>query len=795
MSYNFNNVAAAEGTTTCANCGLEFSSVALFCPNCGTAKSRDFDGDPLVGALVGDRFLIQERMGHGGSGTLYRAEHVTLRRKVAVKVLHDELSRDDLAIERFRREATTVSEIDNEHIVEIHDFGRTSDGRLYLAMELLDGETLDEKLDREKRLDTEQVVDILIQLGDALIEAHAIGYIHRDLRPRNIFLANRRGRSNFVKLLDFGLAKLVEQEGEAATTSLGMTFGEPKYMSPEQARGDAVDRRADIYSMGCIAYEMLVGEPPFVGGRVFDILTRHVETMPRPVVERRPDVPPWLDAAVMRMLEKRAEDRFTTVYRLVAALRQGLATGEIMPAAIARRRWTEPPASVSREMQRIGMVEAGNMLDTERTAPPIMKTVPAGLVNRADLSAPVARAGSVSQRDEDEDDLRKTIRRDSSPVSSPVSSPASSPVSSPSTARRAFATGKNRAAARDSAGISAAWYADGDTDQVGELDESQRRELSRARVPPSASRADIGDADLYYDEPRRTPLFWTLGGLGAVALIIVVAMFAWPSGSKKAKPGQSDNSANTANTANTNPANPDPANPTNPANNGSTPALASSLDAGVVAVASPDAAPSAAPAKDHPPKRPAVATSRHVRPRTAPRSHSHSRSQPAPRTTPSNPWPSDKPPRTSHRTPPTPPDSTSKPKPKPSAAKTKADFYAKVGKRALANGDVLGAAKAFNDARKLDKNNVDAITGLGEIALSQGAYSAAIGHLRRASRMRSRSARIHTLLGEAYLSAGRNKSAASSFKRALRINPDSARARNGYNDASGRIPPPPEDPS
>src|SRR5258706_3388182 len=133
---------------TCAGCKHAYAENALFCPNCGRPKLRDASGvvDPLLGKLLGERFQVQELIGQGGSGTIYRAEHVTLRRKVAIKVLHNELSRDDLAVERFRREATTVAEIDNEPIVEIHDFGRTSDGRLYLPMELLEGQRLDPSL-------------------------------------------------------------------------------------------------------------------------------------------------------------------------------------------------------------------------------------------------------------------------------------------------------------------------------------------------------------------------------------------------------------------------------------------------------------------------------------------------------------------------------------------------------------------------------------------------------------------------------------------------------------------------
>lgn len=321
--------------TRCERCREEFSSDALFCPMCGAPRAR-LDGDPMVGQVVADRYLLKQRLGHGGSGAIYLAEHVTLRRKVAVKILHDELSRDDMAVERFRREATTVGEIDNEHIVEVQDFGRTADGRLFLAMELLEGETLADALKREQRLPVAQVVDVLSQLGEALMEAHAMGYIHRDLRPRNVFLARRRGRVGFVKLLDFGLAKLVQPEGEAASTSLGMTFGDPHYMSPEQAQGNPVDRRADIYSLGVMAYEMLTGAPPFTGSKVFDVLTKHLEEEPVPPSRTRNDVPPWLDAIVLRMLAKQPDARFVTVYRLVEALRSGQATGAIMADDVAR---------------------------------------------------------------------------------------------------------------------------------------------------------------------------------------------------------------------------------------------------------------------------------------------------------------------------------------------------------------------------------------------------------------------------------------------------------------------------
>src|SRR6266567_3282996 len=176
----------------CERCRAEVTAKALFCPMCGQPRANP-GGDPLLGALIADRYLVQSRIGAGGSGTIYLAHHVAVRRKVAIKVLHHELSRDDLAVERFRREATTVGEIDNEHIVEVLDFGRAPDGRLFLAMEYLEGETLAAAVKREGHLPVAQALDVLTQVGEALMEAHAMGYVHRDLRPGNIFLAHRRG--------------------------------------------------------------------------------------------------------------------------------------------------------------------------------------------------------------------------------------------------------------------------------------------------------------------------------------------------------------------------------------------------------------------------------------------------------------------------------------------------------------------------------------------------------------------------------------------------------------------------
>ncbi len=746
---------ASANTAKCSNCDLQFSNEALFCPQCGTAKSRDLDGDPLLGSKVGDRFLLTERIGHGASGTIYRAEHVTLRRKVAIKVLHHELSRDDLAIERFRREATTVSEIENEHIVQIHDFGRTDDGRLYLAMELLEGETLDKVLERDGKLSIGQVVDVLMQLGEALAEAHETGFVHRDLRPRNIYLAKRRKRANFVKLLDFGLAKLVQGEGGAASTSLGMTFGEPKYMSPEQARGDTVDRRADIYSLGCIAYEMLTGAPPFTGAKVFDILTRHVDEVPDSPKVKRPQIPDWLNAIVECMLEKDRDERFAGVAELVEALRFGSETGK----TFARPKKPVPTPAAKQPSAKVGAVVAPPAL-----TPPAGQLTPAAeqakanaarveaeriardeaarmeaeraAAERAEAEARAAAERERVERAEAEQRAAAEAQHSEAPEHLPPDEPEDDPDDYRSTVevdparvkRHLAASGKGGRATTDSAGISAAWYADGDNlASEDDLDDSMAAKLDRARIQSPSQRNYGSTSDMYFDEEKRR---WPYFAIGGGVLLIIIAILAWPSGSSKKAAKDDDKVVVTV---------PDAA----PVKQAAPP------DAGV-----PDAAPKKLV------KRP------RWRPRNTNTNNTNTNTNPVNAT----------------------PDAgtaTTTPKPLPSDKKKQmAVFWAKRGKLALNNSDVVGAATAFKKARELDPNNVDAILGQGELALGQSAYSAAISHLRKAARMRRNNYYVHTLLGEAYLGAGKKESAKASFKRALKLNPDYARAREGYNDAA-----------
>jgi serine/threonine protein kinase len=366
----------------CTQCGAATPEDARFCPKCGAPVATTGSGDPMLGKVIADRYLLVEKIGQGGSGTIYRGEHTTLRKRVAVKVLHAQLSTDDTALERFRREATTVAELDNDHILQVIDFGRTEDNRLFFAMEYLEGETLTKVLERDKQLAIPRAIDILTQIIEALTEAHGLGYVHRDLRPRNVFLINKRGRADFVKLLDFGLAKLVLPNAEAKHTAMGMTFGDPRYMSPEQARGEALDRRSDIYSLGAVAYEMLTGGPPYHGSGTFEILQQHLDAPVPRVRDKRTDCPEWLDALVQRALAKQPDGRFVTVLKMLELLRA-----------------QQPPTAVD-AAEKAEHARLSSQRPAQSTAPPAPAPVQSmGPPAPTPTPAPAAEAKPPSPRD------------------------------------------------------------------------------------------------------------------------------------------------------------------------------------------------------------------------------------------------------------------------------------------------------------------------------------------------------------------------------------------------------------
>ncbi len=285
------------------------------------------DSDPLVGQLVAGKYRVLGRLGRGGMGTVYRIEHVMMKKEMALKVLLPGLGRSDELVRRFEREAEAAARLSHPNIITVTDFGRTVDGQLYLVMELLEGPSLAEVIgvdDERRPVAVVRAVHIVRQILRALEHAHRAGVVHRDLKPDNIVLVEREGVPDVVKLLDFGIAKLSIGEGAAdeALTQAGMIYGTPEYLSPEQALGEPADARADLYSTGVILYELLCGRRPFEAESKLALVSMHITAAAMPVVRRAPDaaIPVELSDVVERAMQKRREDRYQTAASFLDAL-------------------------------------------------------------------------------------------------------------------------------------------------------------------------------------------------------------------------------------------------------------------------------------------------------------------------------------------------------------------------------------------------------------------------------------------------------------------------------------------
>ncbi|HKU44164.1 MAG TPA: serine/threonine-protein kinase, partial [Polyangiales bacterium] len=246
--------------TLCHQCGTPHAEGDRFCPSCGAAaqSGNAATKDPLIGRTIGGSYCILELVGVGGMGRVYRAEQRMLGRTVAIKVIHPHLLSDEQSVARFYTEARAASRLNHPNSVSIIDFGRTDDGILYLVMEYLQGKDLARLMREDGPLPTARICDIVSAVLEALGEAHALGVVHRDLKPENVIIERLKSSRDLVKVVDFGLAKLLSgQQGQASITLPGLVCGTPDYMSPEQGRGEEVDARGDIYSVGVMLFELL----------------------------------------------------------------------------------------------------------------------------------------------------------------------------------------------------------------------------------------------------------------------------------------------------------------------------------------------------------------------------------------------------------------------------------------------------------------------------------------------------------------------------------------------------------
>jgi serine/threonine protein kinase len=330
------------GTTrTCSSCGDSVSGTLDHCPKDG-APFFSPEVMSRVGMVLRDH-EIQGVIGEGGMGVVYRAQHVVIEKPVAIKVLFDRFAKQKDMVEQFIVEAKAASRVRHPNIIDVTDFGTTPDGMVFLIMEYLDGESLQERLSRVGRLPTFEAVNIVKQIARGLGAAHELGIVHRDLKPANIFLCQREGRRrivrrttseggpqfviepedtyDFVKLLDFGVAKFLDL-GPSAATRAGVLCGTPHYLSPEQAQEQSATERSDLYSLGAVFYEMVTGSVPYDGNSMFEILKGHVVGDLVLPSRRAPDagISPQVDAVIARCLEKEPARRFASTDQLCDAL-------------------------------------------------------------------------------------------------------------------------------------------------------------------------------------------------------------------------------------------------------------------------------------------------------------------------------------------------------------------------------------------------------------------------------------------------------------------------------------------
>ncbi|MBX9670360.1 MAG: protein kinase [Candidatus Obscuribacterales bacterium] len=308
----------------CPACNEEYQdSNLVVCPKDRTMLLTP-QKDELLGQILNDRYKVVEEVGRGGMSAVYKGIHELMDRTVAIKVLLPQLVSDQISIKRFQQEAQAASHLQHPNVITVYDYGFVASGQPYLVMDFLEGESLSDIIRRDKQVQVKRMIPIFMQACEALEHAHQKGVIHRDLKSSNIMLIDFEGKKDFVKVVDFGIAKLMPSSGKQSQnlTQTGEVFGSPIYMSPEQCMAQSLDARSDIYSMGAMMYESLTGHPPLMGNSIIDTMQMHMSTPPKPFKEIRPDldIPETLERVVLKALAKKPEQRYQSMQELRDAL-------------------------------------------------------------------------------------------------------------------------------------------------------------------------------------------------------------------------------------------------------------------------------------------------------------------------------------------------------------------------------------------------------------------------------------------------------------------------------------------
>ncbi len=343
----------------CSKCPEVYSDMMHFCPNDGNPLTPIASQDPFINSVLDGKYLIEESIGKGGMGLVYRAKHVNFNRLFAIKILKNELVSDPQAIKRFRNEANAAGMIRHPNAITISDFNITNDGTAYLVMDYVEGKSLRDILKKEGRQSYQRTVNLIAQVADAAAAAHRKGIIHRDLKPDNIMVEDLEDQSEMVRVLDFGIAKLSQNPAYSENITVGgAILGSPYYMSPEQCDGRHLDNRSDIYSIGIILYELLVGKVPFRAQTPWGLVKMHCSTPPTPIRNHRADISPALEAVVLKALAKDPKDRQQSALELKKELEAAL-SGAMVNAPSVQPMMAKPINNLGQNQQSIELDPLG----------------------------------------------------------------------------------------------------------------------------------------------------------------------------------------------------------------------------------------------------------------------------------------------------------------------------------------------------------------------------------------------------------------------------------------------------